>query len=491
MTGRIQTMGTCDVLVVGNGVLGLSVGLVLARNGARVVVSGAPHRPDGATPASGAMLGCFGEVTPNLLGSSYGRRKLELAKEARTRWPQWIESLESPDEDSNAITTAKDTVILLNAYGASALDGRNFAAIEKALDASHEPYEEVDVGDLRWLDPAPDCPPLRALYLPNEGAVNSSRLLLALEESLARLGGVMCSQEVIGLDHPDGRMTGATLEDGTSISAGRVVLASGARTQKLVDTIPELAARVPRVYGGYGVSIVLSTASTIAAEPPPSVFRTPNRSFACGLHVVPRGTGSVYVGATNDIRLEAGQGPAVKDVMSLLDSVTQQLRGTLSLATIQRVQAGYRPISIDGFPLLGETSVDGLWILTGTYRDGLHLSPLLAEHFGRRLLGQDGVCDVDLFKPDREPIQAFTREEIVADAARHMIAMGFEHRWSFKPELPLDDMLEHFYARLADELSDVYTPPSEYFPLLSLHPLMQSELRDYYTDVYKAWRSDG
>lgn len=43
-----------DVIVVGNGVLGLSLGLVLARRGQDVAVLGKPHRPFAGTTASGA-----------------------------------------------------------------------------------------------------------------------------------------------------------------------------------------------------------------------------------------------------------------------------------------------------------------------------------------------------------------------------------------------------------------------------------------------------
>lgn len=87
-----------DVVVVGDGVLGLSVALALTRAGSRVVVvRGGPEAP-AASRAAGAMLGCFGEVTASGWASPLGRPKVELALQARRRccvrpgwaWLAWM-----------------------------------------------------------------------------------------------------------------------------------------------------------------------------------------------------------------------------------------------------------------------------------------------------------------------------------------------------------------------------------------------------------------
>ena len=51
-----------DVVVVGNGVLGLSLATALTlRSAGKIAVVGDETRAFAATPAAGAMLGCFGE----------------------------------------------------------------------------------------------------------------------------------------------------------------------------------------------------------------------------------------------------------------------------------------------------------------------------------------------------------------------------------------------------------------------------------------------
>lgn len=82
-----------EVVVVGNGSLGLSLGLELARRQVRVAVLGPPHRPGAASMAAGAMLGAFGEVTAELMNSESGRAKHRLAHRASKLWPEWVGEL--------------------------------------------------------------------------------------------------------------------------------------------------------------------------------------------------------------------------------------------------------------------------------------------------------------------------------------------------------------------------------------------------------------
>ncbi|MFB9542696.1 FAD-dependent oxidoreductase [Micromonospora sagamiensis] len=61
----MSSSGHYDVVVVGNGVVGSSIAFELSRRGARVARIGEPNRKYAASTASGAMLGCFGEVRPS------------------------------------------------------------------------------------------------------------------------------------------------------------------------------------------------------------------------------------------------------------------------------------------------------------------------------------------------------------------------------------------------------------------------------------------
>ena len=61
-----------------------------------------------------------------------------------------------------------------------------------------------------------------------------------------------------------------------------------------------------------------------------------------------------------------------------LDCVMEEINPNLYRSTPVWMRTGNRPVSADGFPLIGQTSWHGLFILSGTYRDGFHQSLVLA-----------------------------------------------------------------------------------------------------------------
>jgi glycine oxidase len=474
-----------DVVVIGNGVLGLSLALTLVRQKVRVALVGEAHRPWAASTAAGAMLGCFGEVTTTLLKSEYGRTKLEFDVRARKQWDDWLVRLASDAGDAD-IFVADGTMVILNTVGLPGIDDANFVAIREALRRYKEPFEDIDPADIEWLDPEPDARPLRAFYIPNEHAVNAAGLLERLERAFMRLDGTLISKAATQLKHNKGRIEGLTLSSGEELATNCVVLAAGVRSQDLLNTVPDVAARIPRLISGYGVSALVHTED---ASTPRHVIRTPNRAFACGLHVVPRQKGKeVYVGATNIISPEPLATPAVRDVLFLLECATRQVRRNLSISGLHRIQVGNRPVALDGFPLLGQTDLNGLWLMTGTYRDGLHLSPFLAQEMSRCIQGEQPEVDLSMFHPVRAPIQPMSREEVVDTAVTHMLATGYEYGWNIPiawPEI-IDYNLRPSYEKFANDLDPLYTPPSEILAASRQYPEILQRLRDYYAEAHNA-----
>jgi len=92
------------------------------------------------------------------------------------------------------------------------------------------------------------------------------------------------------------------------------------------------------------------------------------------VYVVPRPTGEVVVGATTeelgfDTTVTAGAiYELLRDARTLIPTITE-----LGLA---EASAGLRPGSPDNAPILGQSSVPGLVIATGHYRNGVLLTPL-------------------------------------------------------------------------------------------------------------------
>jgi glycine oxidase len=174
--------------------------------------------------------------------------------------------------------------------------------------------------------------------------------------------------------------------------------------------------------------------------------------------------------------------PVVREVVFLLNCAVRQLRRDLTMSSLRATQIGNRPVAFDGYPLVGEAGLEGLWVMTGTYRDGLHLSPLLAPEVARRMLQEEPEVDLDLFAPARPPIQAMSREQVVEAAVAHLVATGEENDWHVPVEWPriITKNLLVAYKRFADELDDLYTPPPELLAAARVHESLLAKLRDYY-----------
>lgn len=470
-----------DTIVVGNGVLGLSLGLELARAGTRVAVVGPVDRLSGATPAAGAMNGVFGEVTASLTKGVHGRAKLEMGMRATSLWPEWIDGL-TGDGDA-PVKTANGTTVILNAIGTPQVDDVNFKAIRSELEYYQVPFDDVDPSDVEWLDPEPMSRPLAAFHIPGEHGVDSGVLVRRLQASLLDAGGVILDAHVATVEHTGDRVTGVSLQDGSPLWADSVVLASGAYTSELLRGLP-VADLIPPLVAGYGVSAVIDTEDGLA---PRSVIRTPNRSFACGLHAVPRGAGSVYVGATNVVSATPVDVPVVRDLVFLLQCAHRQLNRTLWSSPLTKPQVGNRPVALDGFPLIGEGGMDGLYLLTGTYRDGLHMSPLLAAEMAHLIRREPTSVELDIFRPVRAPIQDWTRQQVIDDVVDHAIATGFEQDWTVPVDWPLwiEADMRPAIAQWADELDPEFTPPPEILFGARFFPDLAEMLRTYYATARK------
>lgn len=471
-----------DVVVAGNGALGLSVALVLSHRGVSVAVIGNSNRPAAASAAAGAMNGCFGEVTPQLLKSAPGRLKLDMDVQATGLWADWEQQLVQ-ESDETAIRTAAGTTVILNTIGVHEIDTAGYEAIRTALEEYKEPYEDLDPADLDWLSPVPTSRPLRAMHIPGEHAVDAPALLRALTTAVERSGGTLVDDMVaeVLLDDKGGRVAGVRLASGETLGTTQVVLAAGAATSKLLGCLDEeVRDRIPAIVAGRGVALLVKTAE---GSIPRGVVRTPNRAFACGLHVVPRGNGRIYLGATNELELLPGTTAAIGELNLLLGG-TRQLRADLVEGWVEKILVGNRPVPLDGYPVLGEAGVTGLWLMTGTYRDGLHQSPLLARHMAARVLGEPHDPELDLFTPIRRPIQTFSREECLETAVTHTMATGYEHDWSIMDDWPpmITEQFRRAFAKTLQEIDSEFVPPPEllFFAEEEIH----TSLRKY----YKAWQ---
>jgi glycine/D-amino acid oxidase-like deaminating enzyme len=427
-----------DVVVVGNGMLGCATALDLIRAdpSLRVAVIGPAGRPGGASAAAGAMLNCFGEVTHRTLASEPGRVKLDLAVQALEAWPGWLDELNADLVEDRRLAIREGTYVLYNSCGGR-LDSLNYRAVVDALRQYVRKHEILPLGEVPNLDPATNSRPLEAVYLPEEGSIDARAVLDRVVEVAGGRGVTFVDDRVVGWRRDGGRAAAAVLASGGTVAGGRFLVAAGASTQAVLADLQDPDAPMVPVFAGIGVAVTCqATASGLA-----HVVRSPNRSGGCGLHLVPGG-GTVYLGATNDVRLNPDAWSSLGMAHFLLGGAMEQFDRRLFGSSIVAWHVGNRPLPFDGLPVVGRLWQDDVWVLSGTYRDGFHCAPVLARHAANTLLGGSGVLGHDMFDPLRAPLRTMTRKQAVEEMMLHCVSQFYQYSPRLAPWMRVTDGVE-------------------------------------------------
>lgn len=316
----------------------------------------------------------------------------------------------------------------------------NFDAVLNALKEYGAPWEEVSVSDIPGYRPEPTSRAMRAIYLPTESAVNGQQVLRVMEIEATRNGAKFLDDRVSSIElTKNGGSARVELCNGVRINAQTVVVAAGVATRNLVLRAAPSAEVMP-TFAGVGVAAVTSRT---AGDGFASVVRTPNRAVAYGLHVVPLGDGREYVGATNVVETVPQFDGALGDIYFLLRCAMRQLDQQFFRHRISEMRVGNRPITLDGFPLVGWVTKPSLFVLTGTYRDGFHCAPILAEYAADEIsIGRSALGDV--YCPTRRPILVRPVEESVEEYASHSVAQWFESEADLPPHVSVESMANSF-----------------------------------------------
>nr|WP_156000053.1 glycine oxidase ThiO [Streptomonospora sp. PA3] len=237
--------------------------------------------------------------------------------------------------------------------------------------------ERLTGRECRRLEPML-APSVRGGYLAAEDhSVDPRALLGALRAAAERRGAVGVRDRVRRLVVEDGRARGVVLDSGGEISAGQVVLAAGVATPA-VEGVPEGV--VPPLRPVKGQLLRLR----MAEGEPPIVARTV-RGLVKGspVYLVPRGTGEIVLGATQeeqgfDTRLTAGGlWEVLRDAHELVPGVSE--------LEVAETCVGLRPGSPDNEPLLGPTAVPGLHLAAGHFRHGVLFTPATGDAMAEAL----------------------------------------------------------------------------------------------------------
>lgn len=421
-----------DLAVVGNGILGLTTARALLRAAPdmRIALIGPGQRPGSATLAAGAMLNLWAEVEVNQFRHKAMAERFSITERGFKLWPDFAAELAA--EADVEIPVHWGTYVL-NSAGGSELEDRSFDYMVECLRRREIDVEILRAHQVDFVDARNHARPMRIAKVP-DGMVDSRRVVAALDRVLDRhVRLTRFDSRATGLAVGDGSHR-VTLEDGSVVEAPCVLLANGAFAQALVDQVPELAGSVPRLIFNAGTGIDATFRPFLREQsmvPKPldelrSVVRSMDRGGACGIHVVPYGDGRFYIGASSGSMLEPFEGATLHGLHALLGSAEQEINAAFFKSVVQPRPTGFRPLSADAFPLLGESAVPGIWFANGTKRDGFTCSPFLSHELARAIV--TGRSDLpERFRPSRKLISYRNRSEAIEMAYLGWLAGDYVH----------------------------------------------------------------
>ena len=333
-----------DVIVVGGGVIGLSIAWELASHGATVKLI------EQGTIGREASWAGAGMLPPGrLAGETSGEGRLRAL--SCELWPEWT-------------ATLRESTGIDNGY-------QNCGAIEVSFDrslqteadvwrASGNEVEVLSDGRVRQVEPEISADVTQAYRLPEFCQVRNPRHLKALASACLDAGVEFLEGEpVCGWQAADGRITHVRTICSRH-EARQFVIASGAWSRQLT------------LEAGAEISVEPMRGQIVLLRCPTLPFRHVIQDGS--RYLVPRSDGRILIGSTEE-RVGFVKQNTVDGVQNLLQFAVS-IVPALADAEIERTWAGLRPFSGREEPFITRLpNQENLFVAAGHFRSGLQMSP--------------------------------------------------------------------------------------------------------------------
>ena len=357
---------TLRVLVVGGGVAGLMSAWILQKSGCRTTLLDRQHTGGEASWAGGGIL------SP-LYPWRHAPAINALSRLSIAQFPILCDELaRNSGVDPELHRTG---MLMLNTTDADAA----------AAWASAEGVKLESVTPARM---ARLCPPMgkgfdNGLWMPEVGNVRNPRLLHALRGALLATGGIIHEDSEVTELRSGGGAPSVLTRDGRLHEADHVVICAGAWSRRLLEG--HLNLPVEPVKG----QMLLYRA--------PSGWLT-SMLMHEGKYLIPRRDGLVLCRSTVE---HTGFDKSVSEsARDTLQEAAHRLCPALASQPLVQQWAGLRPASPEGIPWIGPLpGMQGVWVNTGHFRNGLVMAPASAMLLRDLLLGRKPELDPAPYRP--------------------------------------------------------------------------------------------
>ena len=371
-----------EVVVIGGGIIGCSIGYHLAKAGRKVVLM---EKEVIAYMESGRNAGGVRQQGRDL-------RELPMAMESIKMWQTLGEELECDTE----YRRGGNLVVATNDEEAEKI--RAAVAQQQALGLGLFFLSEKEA---REVCPALSDSVVAASYCPTDGKANPMATTIGFGRAAARTGvRVMLHTEAIGIEVVNGEVRGVTTQEGT-VRAPVVVNAAGPWARR----IGELA--------GCNVPVINRRNQIMATEKLPPLFD----QFISGntIYLSQTRSGSVVIGGSGPWERVCYEAATTSKTIMRYAGRSSVLAPVLKLSTVVRAWAGISGRTMDEIPIMGFVdSPKGFCNACGFSGHGFALGPVSGKLIAELILRGKPSLPLDAFHigrfaPDLDPIAAYER----------------------------------------------------------------------------------
>jgi glycine oxidase len=342
-----------EILIVGNGIISLSIAFKLTLEGKKVTVVG-KNLTGKATSVAAGMLAPVGEL------AFEDSNHTEFNLKALCVWKSFAQEILKYTKAKIGFSNSQS---LLVAYSP---DDTNY------LKRLQDLYNQLGLKS-QWLSPSKLrnlngylCPEISSGILTTTDWQVDNRLFYKALQRFLRSSKVSLINSIVRKIKKNNNGFELTLDDNTNVFSPCVVIAAGSFSSQ-IEISPPVA--LPYVYPVVGQTIRLKPIAKL-----PSYMI---RGFINGksLYIVNR-TYETVIGATSK---DAGfnNNITLGDFSELLE-LARLLLPVLDDAIIADISSGFRPATLDHLPFVGELD-ENLYCAYGHYRNGILQAPITAE----------------------------------------------------------------------------------------------------------------
>jgi glycine oxidase len=368
-----------DLIVVGGGVIGLSIAWQHVRTGGgvRLIEQG--------------TCGCGASGVPwaALWPSAATKRGIghQLHRESLWRFEAFVREIEQASGMPIEFARPGRLEIFTSEVRRRAAIRESEAAVEDWPAFSTLPVQQVvNQQEAASIEPNVQVDELGGMVCEATACVGTASLLSALRAATIRHGGMIEEEsQVTDLWVDGGRVRGVVTD--RPIAGQSVVIAAGAWSSEVADELRASTAVQP----------VKGEVIILRAERP--LF---SRVLKRGrTYMVPMPMGRVLVGSTSDPEAGFDATPTDAARESLWSSAIEMVPG-LASATVERQWVGHRPQTASRAPYLGEVPGSaGLFVASGHFKIGVAMAPIVGELMHELLEGRVPSFDLSPFAPGR------------------------------------------------------------------------------------------